>query len=201
MPIDDVRNVYKDIEDRRVIRTEDVYQMPNENGVDGYSDKLLAVVANYCNSGVPEGCNARGMAGKSKRGEVACQLFGEVDGDTQTIEAIGFKSRGCIAMTACASQICNLVYKKSFDEAMSITAQDLIDSLDGVPASKRDAAYFATEAVRAMIGDYYLTTCGSSLEELDSHVPCETNGIACLMCEHCSLRDLHVDAKFGVLDD
>ena len=47
------RNVYRDVQDRAVIRTEDVYQMATEVGVEGYSDTLLSVVANFKNSGAP----------------------------------------------------------------------------------------------------------------------------------------------------
>ena len=55
------RNVYREVKDRAVIRTEDVYQMATEEGVAGYSDTLLAVVANFKNSGAPEGFNAQSM--------------------------------------------------------------------------------------------------------------------------------------------
>ena len=44
------RNVYRDVQDRAVIRTEDVYQMATEVGVDGYSETLLAVVAIAANT-------------------------------------------------------------------------------------------------------------------------------------------------------
>lgn len=192
MPVNDVRNVYKEISDRLVIRTEDVYQTQTENGTTGYSATLLAVVAGFRNSGIPEGCNARGMAGKSKRGEVACQLFGTIDPKHRTIDRIGFRSRGCIAMTACASCICTLAQGKTLAEALSITAEDIIADLDGVPSDKRDTPIFAAEALHALIGDFLLAESG--LDGLNAEAPCDDSSIPCIMCEHCSLRDLRVDA-------
>lgn len=192
MSQDEVRNIYKPIEDRRVIRTADVYQMPNENGVRGYSDKLLSVVADFCNSGIPEGCNARGMAGKSKRGEVACQIFGVINPETRIIERAGFRSRGCIAITASASMLCQMIEGKTIEEAMKVSDADIVAALDGVPSDKRDSPIFAAEACHAMIGDWLLAQGG--LEAADAVAPCDMGSVTCLICEHCSLRDLRYDA-------
>ena len=114
------RNVYVEPDERAVIRTADVYQTEVEAGTGGYSDTLLAVVANFRNSGAPEGFNAQSMVGKSKRGEVALRLFAVIDPATETFVRMGFKSRGCLAMTACASTICSMVEGKSFAEALAI---------------------------------------------------------------------------------
>jgi NifU-like protein len=198
MPVNDIRNVYKEVSDRLVIRTEDVYQTQTENGTAGYSPTLLAVVAGFRNSGIPEGCNARGMAGKSKRGEVACQLFGTIEPERRMIERIGFRSRGCIAMTACASRICTMAQGKTIADALAITADDLAVSLDGVPSDKRDTPIFATEALHALIGDFLLAEGG--LAGLAAEAPCNDSSIPCIMCEHCSLRDLRIDALISPSD-
>ncbi|MEG0027237.1 MAG: iron-sulfur cluster assembly scaffold protein [Raoultibacter sp.] len=190
------RNVYKDVPDRAVIRTADVYQNEVEQGVIGYSETLLGVVANFKNSGAPEGFNAQCMVGKSKRGEVALRLFAVVDPETETFVRAGFKSRGCLAMTACASAICSMIEGKTFEEALAITPEHLRDALDGVPSDKIYTIYFATEGVRALIGDY-LVDRGATIENLDARIPCETSSIACLLCEHCSLRTGRVELQFG----
>lgn len=192
MDMGEGRNVYKDVKDRFVIRTEDVYQMQTEEGVAGYSDTLLSVVANFKNSGAPEGFNAQCMVGKSKRGEVAMRLFAVVDPSTERFVRVGFKSRGCLAMTACASTICVLLEGKTFAEALEITHEDVSRALDGVPADKSYTAYFAAEGARALVGDY-LASQGAGLEELDRRVPCDASGIPCVLCEHCSLRDTRLE--------
>ena len=65
------RNVYLEPRERFVLRTRDVYQDELDDDVTGYSDTVLALVANYDNGGAPGGFNAQAMVGKSKRGEVA----------------------------------------------------------------------------------------------------------------------------------
>lgn len=177
---------------RRVIRTADVYQTNVDDGTVGYSDTLLSVVANFRNAGVPEGFNAQSMAGKSKKGEVALRLFAVVDPDTERIEHIGFKSRGCLAMTACASAVCLMVEGKTLDEALSVTPEMLYEALDGIPAGKGNTAVFAAEAVRALVGDWMIRR-GASLSDLDRRVPCDPDSVSCLMCEHCSLRSSRID--------
>ncbi|MEG0777021.1 MAG: iron-sulfur cluster assembly scaffold protein [Raoultibacter sp.] len=189
------RNVYKDVADRAVIRTADVYQNERELGVVGYSETLLSVVANFKNSGAPEGFNAQCMVGKSKRGEVALRLFAIIDPETETFVRAGFKSRGCLAMTACASAICSMIEGKTFDEALAITPENLRDSLDGVPSDKIYTIYFATEGVRALIGDYMIAR-DATIEDLDARIPCEASGVACLLCEHCSLRTGRIELRF-----
>lgn len=146
----DVRDVFFQPADRAVIRTADVYQTEIESGVEGYSDTLLAVVANFRNSGRPEGFNAQSMVGKSKRGEVALRIFAVIDPETDTIQKAGFKTRGCLAMTAAASIICSMIEGKTFPEALSISEDDIRRALDGVPWDKSYTLTFAVEALRAL---------------------------------------------------
>lgn len=193
---DEARNVYREVQDRRVLRTADVYQTEIEDGVAGYSDTLLAVVANFHNGGAPEGFNAQSMVGKSKRGEVALRLFAVVNPETETFERVGFKSRGCLAVTACASVVCTMLEGKTFEQALSITIDDVKQALDGVPADKFYTVHFAIEAIRALIGDY-LAHAGATLSELDVRVPCDARGISCIICEHCSFRATRVDLKLA----
>lgn len=192
----DGRDVYRDPERRALIRTADVYQTNLDEGVAGYSDTLLSIVANFTNSGKPEGYNAEGMVGKSKRGEVALRLFAVVgepeDGGEPRFLRAGFKTRGCLAMTACASVVCSMIEGKTFSEALAIAPDDVRDAVDGVPYDKAHTTLFAVEGVRCLVGDWYYRR-GAKLAELDTHVPCDTGSVACIMCEHCSLRDTRID--------
>ena len=194
---DPTRNLYVEPAERALIRTEDVYQTETEVGTIGYSDTLLSVVANYCNSGRPEGFNAQSMVGKSKKGEVALRLFAVVDPEVRRFVQAGFQTRGCLAVTACASTICSMIEGKTFEEALAVKPQDIADALDGVPWDKSYTPRFAIEAVRALVGDFLIRE-GASREELDSVVPCDEGSIACLMCESCSLRSSR--AELAVLE-
>lgn len=186
------RNVYVEPDERAVIRTADVYQTEIEAGTAGYSDTLLAVVATYKNSGAPAHFNAQSMVGKSKRGEVALRLFAEIDPDAQTFMHVGFKTRGCLAMTACASTVCSMIEGKTFAEALAIGPDDVREAIDGVPWDKVHTLYFAAEGVRALVGDYLIRQ-GANRADLDVSVPCDECSVPCAMCEHCSLRDARVE--------
>lgn len=193
---DEARNVYREVKDRHVLRTADVYQTEIEDGVTGYSDTLLSVVANFRNGGAPEGFNAQSMVGKSKRGEVALRLFAVIDPETEKFVRVGFKARGCLAVTGCASVVCSMLEGRTFDEALAITTDDVKTALDGVPVDKMYTLHFAVEAIRALIGDY-LAHRGATLEELDAIVPCNAMGVPCIICEHCSFRSTRVDLKMA----
>ena len=116
---DEGRDIYHEPDDRALIRTKDVYQTELDNGVEGYSETMLAIVANFKNAGKPEGFNVQSMVGKSKRGEVALRLFAVVDDSVAdpVFVKVGFKSRGCLAMTGCASAICSMIEGKTFSQA------------------------------------------------------------------------------------
>ena len=196
----ETRNVYVEPDERAVIRTADVYQTEVEAGTAGYSDTLLSVVANFKNSGAPEGFNAQCMVGKSKRGEVALRLFAVVDPETETFVRAGFKTRGCLAMTACASVVCSMIEGRTFAEALAITPDDVKAALDGVPWDKLHTTYFAAEGVRALIGDFIINR-GGAIADLDAVVPCDELSLSCAMCEHCSLRDARIELQFGPAAD
>ena len=195
----DGRDVFHEPAERALIRTADVYQTNLDEGVAGYSDTLLSIVANFTNSGKPEGYNAESMVGKSKRGEVAFRLFGRINPETRVIEAAGFKTRGCLAMTGCASATCSMIEGRTFDEALALTIEDVREAVGGVPAGKANTLTFSVEAVRALIGDF-LAREGAGLAELDAVVPCDSYSVACLMCEHCSLRDTRTDLLVAAMD-
>ncbi len=190
------RNVYRIPEDKVLLRTADVYQTEAEDDIDSYSDRLLAIVADFKNSGKPEGYNAQSMVGKSKRGEVACRLFARIDPATGIIEAAGFKSRGCLAMTACASAACLLIEGKPIEDALSITLEDIRECVDDVPSGKVNALHFAACAIKALVGDFLISQ-DADLAELEEACQCDENSISCIMAEHCSyrqsLREMRMD--------
>ena len=190
----DERDVYLQLEERAVIRTKDIHQTEKEIGAQGYSDKLINTVITLVNSGKPEGYNACSMVGRSKRGAVAVRLFAIIDEDTSIILRAGFKVHGCLGMIASASTACTLIEGKTIQEALQITAEDIRDALDGMPSERIFTLYFAEEAIRALLGDYYIRK-GAQLKQLDSHVACKSDSMGCLLAEHCSLRDSRVELR------
>ena len=193
---DEGRDIYHEPDDRALIRTKDVYQTELDNGVEGYSETMLAIVANFKNAGKPEGFNVQSMVGKSKRGEVALRLFAVVDDSVAdpVFVKVGFKSRGCLVMTGCASAICSMIEGKTFSQALELTPKDVELAVDGVPKGKGHTTLFAIEAVRGLVGDW-MYRCGMPLAEMNEKLPCDEMSVACLMCEHCSLRDTRVEMR------
>ena len=190
------RDIYHEPKQKVLLRTADVYQTEVDDEVAGYSDKLLAIVADYHNGGRPEGMNAQAMLGKSKRGEVALRLFAVVDDSVAdpVFVKVGFKSRGCLAMTGCASAICSMIEGKTFSQALELTPKDVELAVDGVPKGKGHTTLFAIEAVRGLVGDW-MYRCNMPLAEMNEKLPCDEMSVACLMCEHCSLRDTRVEMR------
>ena len=102
-------------------------------------------------------------------------------------------------MTGCASATCSMIEGRTFDEALALTIEDVREAVGGVPAGKANTLTFSVEAVRALIGDF-LAREGAGLAELDAVVPCDSYSVACLMCEHCSLRDTRTDLLVAAMD-
>lgn len=194
------RDIYHEPPTRVLLRTADAYQTESMDEVTGYSDKLLSIVADYRNGGRPDGANAQAMVGKSKRGEVAFRLFARINPETRVIEAAGFKTRGCLAMTGCASATCAMIEGRTLEEALALTTDEVRAAVGGVPAGKANTLAFSVEAVRALVGDF-LVREGADLAALDAAVPCSPYGVECLMCEHCSLRDTRNDLLMKSLEE
>lgn len=187
------RDVTVDPGVRRVIRTQDVYQTENEKGVAGYASQVLDIVAGFTNNGGFEGADATGMAGRSKRGENSCQLWLRIDPQTEVITRARFGAAGALGMIAAASLVASMIEGMTLDEALAVTPEQIEERLGGpLPRKAMPAPLVASECVRSAVGDYLIRQ-GADLAELDRRCPCDTNKMACILCEHCSLRESRVD--------
>lgn len=111
---------------------------------------------------------------------------------------VRFKSRGCLAMTACASVICDMIEGLTFEEALKITPEQVKEAVGGVPWDKLHTTVFAVEAIRGLVGDWIIHH-GATFDELESLLPCDPMDPYCLMCEHCSLRAFRTDLRMDAL--
>jgi NifU-like protein involved in Fe-S cluster formation len=68
--------------------------------------------------------------------------------EDSTIRQAGFQTFGCGVSIACASVLTELVTGQTLDSGRRITAQDVIDALDGVPEEKQFCAGLAVAALR-----------------------------------------------------
>ena len=182
-------------EDTPFLRTPDMYQIERDAPISEYDRKTIELIANAANGGIPEGANAFASVGKEKRGTVQMQLFAQIDPGTGVLGEVGFRSHGCLAAIACASAMASLLKGKTIDEALAITKDDIQELTGPLPQSRSYTFTFAVEAVRALVGDYYLRTRGFTLAELNAKLPCDHYSVACMLTENCSLRDLRVDQE------
>lgn len=182
-------------EDTPFLRTPDMYQIENDAPITEYSDRALDLIADARNGGVPEGANAFCSVGREKRGTVQMQLFAKMDPETDRFVEVGFRSHGCLAAIACATVVADMLTGKTVDEALAITQEQILDAVDGLPNGRMYTLTFAIEAIRAIIGDYYLRVKGFSLAQLDETLPCDKLCVNCLLTENCSLRDERVDQE------
>ncbi len=182
-------------EDTPFLRTPDMYQIENDAPISEYSDKTLDLIADAANGGIPDGANAFCSVGKEKRGTVQMQLFARIDPETETFEEVGFRSHGCLAAIGCACVLATMLRGMTFDQALAITTDQIDEALGGVPKTRLYSLVYGVEAVRALIGDFYLRIKGYSLAQLSEAIPCEYMCVNCLITENCSLRDERVDQE------
>ena len=180
-------------EDTPFLRTADMYQIENDAPITEYSEKTLSLIATADNGGIPEGANAFASVGREKRGTVQMQLFARIDPESERFVEVGFRSHGCLAAIGCATVTAHLLQGKSFEEALALSDDDLLDALDGLPVGRKYTLGYAREAVKALIGDFYLREKHFTLAQLDEVLPCDSMCVDCLLTENCSLRDSRVD--------
>ncbi len=191
-------------EDTPFLRTPDMYQIESDAPITEYSETTLALIATADNGGIPDGANAFASVGREKRGTVQMQLFARINPETERFEEVGFRSHGCLAAIGCATVTAHLLRGKSFEEALAISDDNLLEILDGLPVGRKYTLGYAREAIKALIGDFYIREKGYSLAQLNEVLPCNSLCVECLLTENCSLRDSRVDLEMkeaGELDD
>ena len=69
-----------------------------------------------------------------------------------------FLTNGCGPAIACGSMLTELVKGKTIEDALGITKDDLISSLDGLPEESVHCAALAVSAFQAAVDDYMSRT-------------------------------------------
>lgn len=182
-------------EDTPFLRTPDMYQIERDAPISEYDRKTIDLIARATNGGIPDGANAFCSVGKEKRGTVQMQLFARIDPETDTFEEVGFRSHGCLAAIGCATAAADLLKGKTIEQALAITQDDIKELTGEPPRSRGYTLVFTLEAIRALVGDYYLRVKDFSLADLDAALPCTRLSVPCMLTENCSLRDRRVDQE------
>ncbi|HTM38772.1 MAG TPA: iron-sulfur cluster assembly scaffold protein [Terriglobales bacterium] len=71
--------------------------------------------------------------------------------DNNTITEIRFQAKGCVPSIACGSALTELVHGKTPGEASSVTRDDILRAVGGVPPASSHAAQLAIDALRSLL--------------------------------------------------
>ena len=67
------------------------------------------------------------------------------------IAGIRFRAKGCVPAMACASAMTELAQGKSTRQALSISKEEIVRAVGGLPAASGHAAQLAIDALRAAL--------------------------------------------------
>ena len=75
------------------------------------------------------------------------------------VAGTAFSSEECITCTACGSVITELARGKTVEEAMKISPEDVVASLEGLPEEDKHCAKLAVDTLRMALQDYLSQAC------------------------------------------
>ncbi|AOR24151.1 iron-sulfur cluster assembly scaffold protein [Clostridium taeniosporum] len=125
-----------------------------------YSDIVMNHFMCPRNMGVINNSNGEGTNGDPKCGDYL-NIYIRVENNV--IEDISFLVYGCPASVATSSMTTELAKKKTLEEALKITEDNVIDALGGLPENKKHCSNLGVTALRNAINNY----CKDNVKEVD----------------------------------
>ena len=110
-----------------------------------YSEKVTRHFLNPHNVGPLEDATHVGTEGSPGAGNYV-MIFLKVEGER--IVKASFQTYGCAGAISCACELTDMAVGKTVQEALSITAEELTESLGGLPLGKGHCAGLAVGALR-----------------------------------------------------
>ena len=117
----------------------------------GYNDTVLDHYRNPRNVGEVPDSHAVAQVGDPATGDVLRISLLIRNG---TVVEARFTSFGCTAAIAAGSMTTELIRGRSLDQASSLTNQEVVEALGGLPESKIACSVLAQEAVREALQRY-----------------------------------------------
>lgn len=117
----------------------------------GYSKKAIELYTNKINVGTIENADVV-LAYKGPCGDI-CKIYLKII-DKNVIENAKFQYLGCPASAACGSIVTQITKGKTLREAESITEEEVIKKLDGLPDDECHCATLVLTTLRNAIKKY-----------------------------------------------
>jgi|YelNatPaOPRAMG01_1025707.scaffolds.fasta_scaffold04808_4 nitrogen fixation NifU-like protein len=133
-----------------------------------YNPKVLDFFKKSKNLGPLKNPDAVGEVGNLMCGDVMkAYLKVKKRGQKEYISDLKFETYGCLAALASSLALMKLAKGKTLENALKITAQDIIKTLGGLPAFKIHCSVLAHEALAEAIYSYYQKQKREIPEELE----------------------------------
>ena len=116
-----------------------------------YEENIIERFKNPKFAGEMEDADAVGEVGNFKCGDIM-RIYIKVKGGK--ISDIKFKTYGCVAAIASSDYLCEMVKGKTLDEALKITAQDVVGEMGEVPMIKMHCSVLAHDALKKAVENY-----------------------------------------------
>ena len=120
-----------------------------------YTQKAMEHFRNPRNVGQLEKPDGRGSFGDPSCGDYI-EVSIRVDENKEQLRDVKFLIHGCAGAIATSSVMTELAIGKTFQEALSLTDDDVIQALGGLPKRKQHCSLLGLQALQQAIGDHLL---------------------------------------------
>ncbi len=114
-----------------------------------YSPQVLDHFEHPRNAGTVADANASARIENPACGDILELTTKVADG---RIAEIRFRAKGCVAAMACGSALTELVRGRTVDEARTLSREELVHAVGGLPRASSHAGYLAMDALAAVLG-------------------------------------------------